>query len=88
MLSWVDLWERMHPTPGLEASTSTTNWQDEMGIVRIGAEINLFLRSAKALSASLFQQNRVLGKVSEVRGIGAVALDEAMIEIEKTQELL
>lgn len=55
-------------TPVLEALTYTPNWRDGSGLMKMGVEVNLVLRSAKALSASVFQQNCVLEGVREVRG--------------------
>lgn len=56
----VDLWERIPPTPVVEATMFTTNWRDGSGIVRMRAEVKS-LSLAKALSTFLFQQNCLSG---------------------------
>ena len=67
-MSSVDLWDRGAPTPVSDASTSTTNWREGSGKMRIGAVVKRCLRSLKAKSAWWFHLNEILDDVRVVSG--------------------
>lgn len=73
----------MDPTPESDASTSTTNWWEESGKVRIGAEVKQdkqHLRSRGPLEWA------VLGGEGRDEGCHrAVVPDKAALEIDKAQ---
>ena len=52
-----EYWSKMAPTPNLEASTSTINGRDGLGVIKIGSELNLFFSSLKASSGPLTSQS-------------------------------